>query len=757
MFTSYLKTHLLKPLILALVVGIAGVGINVAPLGSGLEENFGLDLLFTLRGIRQAPPDVVVVSIDRESADELGLPDDPRKWPRSLHAKLIEDLSLKGASVIAFDVNFTEKTSAAEDKIFAETMRKYCNTVLCEVMKLDSIPDKHRYRLITGEANIVKTLPPAPPLLQAAAATAPFPLPRVPNKLSQYWTFTTVAGDRPTLPVVAFQIFTMKIYDQFIQLLKIASPEQTSKLPLNKDKIFNTRSVEKLIADVKHIFQSHPSIAEKMIEELQKLKIRSIDRKKYEMMSSLIEMYRQDANSRYLNFYGPARTITTIPYYQILKPEEPGGENSIDIRNKAVFIGLSQISPIDQREGFFTVYSRKDGLNISGVEIAATAFANLVENMPVLPVNFRVYLTMIFLWGMAIGFISKRFSMSASFYAMTGMCAAYLVFAVYEFKNSGVWYPVISPLFFQPVLAFSASVVWNYITVKRERQNIRKALGFYLPDEIADRLTKNAETIHSSHRIVFGVCLSTDAEHYSSLSEAMGPEELGNFMNKYYETIFEPVKQHGGTVSDVVGDSMLAIWISSDPETALKHNACLAALDISKAIQKFNMDSDKLRLPTRIGLHCGYILVGNIGAINHYEYRPVGDIVNTATRIEELNKYLNTRILATKEVISGLEAFQAREIGEFTLAGKTKPVTIYELRCILEECDANQMMAYAIFDWALNAFRNQSWDEAIEGFYYAMEILGDDGPSEFYIKLCKENKSFANGELWDGVVRIGKK
>ena len=67
------------------------------------------------------------------------------------------------------------------------------------------------------------------------------------------------------------------------------------------------------------------------------------------------------------------------------------------------------------------------------------------------------------------------------------------------------------------------------------------------------------------------------------------------------------------------------------------------------------------------------------------------------------------------------------------------------------------MMAYAIFDWALNAFRNQSWDEAIEGFYYAMEILGDDGPSEFYIKLCKENKSFANGELWDGVVRIGKK
>jgi CHASE2 domain-containing sensor protein len=66
-----------------LLIGIAGVGINVAPLGSELEENFGLDLLFTLRGVRQAPADVVIVSIDKESADELGLPDDPRKWPRS--------------------------------------------------------------------------------------------------------------------------------------------------------------------------------------------------------------------------------------------------------------------------------------------------------------------------------------------------------------------------------------------------------------------------------------------------------------------------------------------------------------------------------------------------------------------------------------------------------------------------------------------------------------------------------------------------
>ena len=68
----------------------------------------------------------------------------------------------------------------------------------------------------------------------------------------------------------------------------------------------------------------------------------------------------------------------------------------------------------------------------------------------------------------------------------------------------------------------------------------------------------------------------------------MDPKELGNFMNRYYETIFKPIKQHGGIVSDVIGDSVLAIWISAYPETVLKQKACMAAFDISREIQKFN-------------------------------------------------------------------------------------------------------------------------------------------------------------------------
>jgi adenylate cyclase len=207
----------------------------------------------------------------------------------------------------------------------------------------------------------------------------------------------------------------------------------------------------------------------------------------------------------------------------------------------------------------------------------------------------------------------------------------------------------------------------------------------------------------------------------------------------------------------VVGDSVLAIWISAYPESVLKQGACTAALEISREMQKFNQESVNFKLPTRIGLHSGHILMGNIGAIDHYEYRPVGDIVNTATRIEGLNKYLKTQILVTKEVINNLDGFLTREIGEFKLAGKTKSVIIHELVCRLEGANEQQRKAYVVFTVALELFRKRSWDEAIGEFQETINSLGSDGPSEFYLKLCRQNKEFDPGELWDGVIPMEKK
>jgi adenylate cyclase len=95
-----------KAITLGLLTSLLGIAVSFTHYGLDLEENFGLASLFKLRGERQAPPAVVVISLDKESADRLNLPQDVRRWPRSHHAHLIQKLIDESASVIVFDLNF---------------------------------------------------------------------------------------------------------------------------------------------------------------------------------------------------------------------------------------------------------------------------------------------------------------------------------------------------------------------------------------------------------------------------------------------------------------------------------------------------------------------------------------------------------------------------------------------------------------------------------------------------------------------------
>jgi adenylate cyclase len=202
---------------------------------------------------------------------------------------------------------------------------------------------------------------------------------------------------------------------------------------------------------------------------------------------------------------------------------------------------------------------------------------------------------------------------------------------------------------------------------------------------------------------------------------------------------------------------MLAIWVSATPDAALRDKACLAAIDINQALRGLYGPSDPHRLNTRIGLHYGDIFLGNIGGGDHYQHSVMGDIVNTASRIEGLNKHLGTRVLVSAEVIDRLGGLLSRELGGFRLKGKTVAIRVHELICRLEEADGKQRAGCAMFAEALAAFRVRSWDEAAEKFRGCMESLPEDEPSRFYISLCEVYNSHPPVEPWDGVVLMDRK
>src|SRR4030066_324656 len=114
---------LFKAILLGFLVGVFGLTPVPFRFTLGIEENTGLGLLFKLRGAMPPPSDVVVISIDRESSEHLDMPDNPDKWPRSLHARLTDTLAREGATVVSFDVHFIEPKNLRDDSLFARAMK----------------------------------------------------------------------------------------------------------------------------------------------------------------------------------------------------------------------------------------------------------------------------------------------------------------------------------------------------------------------------------------------------------------------------------------------------------------------------------------------------------------------------------------------------------------------------------------------------------------------------------------------------------
>jgi adenylate cyclase len=427
------------------------------------------------------------------------------------------------------------------------------------------------------------------------------------------------------------------------------------------------------------------------------------------------------------------------------------------VRGKAVFVGLSAHTGAEQKDGVNTVFSLPNGLDLSGVEIAATAFGNILEGRSVEPAPAGAQLALAIGWGFALGFLAWRLPVLASATLLPLVGLVYLAVARSRFAAAGLWLPLVGPLAVQMGVGLVASALWRHRDTRREREHLSTALAHYLPPRIAEELAREID-VRATDQLVFGTCLSTDAHQYTALSETMDPADLGAFMNRYYAVLFEPVKRHGGLVQDVVGDSMLAIWATTEPDLSLRNGACLAALDIVSAVDRFNQTSGRLALPTRIGLHSGRLLLGSVGAMDHYEYRAVGDIVNTATRLEGLNKHLGTRLLVSAEALEGLDGLLSRELGSFLLAGKSRPVVVHEL--VMQAADATPLDRdrCAIFAEALGAYRRGAWPEALRLWDDALRAYGgQDGPSRFYLRLCETHAAGPPPVDWDGVVRMDQK
>ncbi|MGD2019763.1 MAG: adenylate/guanylate cyclase domain-containing protein [Thiohalocapsa sp.] len=749
----------LQGFILMLLLGvISGIAASAIPSLARLETSVGLSWLFNLRGERAPPDDVVLLGISRESARMLDLPSNPRNWPRDQHARMVDLLRRAGARVVVFDVMFEEARDENRDRAMAEAIQHAGNVILFQYLERDLLSASAGTLLI----DVQRTRDPLPMLAEAAAGVAPFPLPNVGARVNHLWLFKRDAGDAATMPAVALQQFAQPHLPTWLALLRTAlndsagaEPGPAAADPLQALMAHVPGGAEpdvaRLTAATRTLFLKRPALASRLRTALAAMPADELAPDARRCLAALIKLYSAP-NSRTLDHYGGAGTIHTIPYHRVLAGAE---QLQAELRDRAVFVGYIETLQQEQKDSFRTVFSRPESPQVAGVEIAATALANLLEQRAVTPLPGPSKLALILAWASLLAAVLWRCGGWAGVLAAAGMAAAWLAIAVALFASNGLWLPLTAPLLFQLPVVLLASQALRYVAARDERGRMRAAFAHFVPERVVDDLANNLSALGAGSEQVYGVCMSTDVESYTKLAERMDPEELRTLLNQYYGVMFAPIRRNGGTITNVIGDSMMALWADRQPTQHLFEQAARAAVESQRAVAAFNAERPAQRLATRIGLHSGPIVLGNVGAADRFEYRPVGDIVNTSSRIESLGKQLGVYTLASDEVGRSQGTVPSRDLGCFVLVGKQTPIRVHEL------LDHIQQPHYATlregFAAALSAFHGRRWQEAADAFERVLERFPNDGPSRFYLRLCAQYAERPPPTDWQGEIVLRHK
>jgi len=734
-------------------LGVAAVGalLSVWLLVLELEESAGLQWLFRLRGPSPPPDEVIVVGLSGASADEFGLSYHLNEWPRSLHADLIDRLVALEAAVIVMDITFENASEPEQDGPLARSIERAGNVILLERVRSEDLalegPDG------PALAVIERRLVPIEMFRDGALATAPFTLPKVPVKTSQFWAFGRADSNIPNIPAVALQAYALPVYEDFAALLAAPQPSLKTQLPMTRSELAQHGGLQAAMRSIKEVFRSNPALSDRLIHDLDRHSASPDDRA---LLRALIEMYSGTA-SRYLNYYGPAGSIRTVHMHDVLRSSQESWPES-EFAGKVVFVGFSERRQPEQDDDFISVYSERSGLNLSGVEIGATAFANLLTTDSVRPLSMPAHLLAVFVWGVLLTAGLASLATLSAIIAAVIASVAYLTWAWYQFASFNVWLPLVVPLVVQVPLALSAAVLLNYRELNAQRERIQAALGHYVPAKIVAKLAQETFDARADRELVHGTCLVSDAEQFTRLSESLPPVELAELMDDYYRVLRSAAERHGGFVADLSGDSMVATWTQAKPSPQSKRAACLAAFDVLAEVDAFNREHGSRRLPTRIGLDSGEMLLGSIGSAQRYQYRAVGDIVNTASRIQGLNKLLATRILLSDATLKSVDGLITRRLGRFLLLGKTTSLDVYELLDIDPDATARHERLIDMFSDALDKFARRDWSAAQDVFRQVLAGCPEDGPSGYYVDRCNE---FATRddlpEDWAGTIRVAVK
>jgi adenylate cyclase len=308
---------------------------------------------------------------------------------------------------------------------------------------------------------------------------------------------------------------------------------------------------------------------------------------------------------------------------------------------------------------------------------------------------------------------------------------------------------------------YTVNMAYGYFVEARSKRQFTELFGQYVPPELVDRMARDPEKYNMEPRAAELTILFSDVRGFTSISEALKPEELREYINEYLTDMSGIIRsRHRGTLDKYIGDAIMAFWGAPVDDAQHARNGVLAALDMQKERRILNEKFAARGWPTLnigVGVNSGNVRVGDMGSQVRRAYTVMGDPVNVASRLEGRTKGYGVGILVGEATRSQIKDVVFREVDRIKVKGKDEAVTIYEPLGLDSEVERKVLDELKLWNQALRAYRAQQWDQVEVGLLNLQRMSPDCGLYRVYVDKVAEKRRSSPPADWDGVAVFDEK
>jgi adenylate cyclase len=311
------------------------------------------------------------------------------------------------------------------------------------------------------------------------------------------------------------------------------------------------------------------------------------------------------------------------------------------------------------------------------------------------------------------------------------------------------------------IALFVVNMAYGYFIEARGKRQFTELFGQYVPPELVDKMAEDPEKYNMEPRAAELTILFSDVRNFTSISEALSPEDLKVYINEYLTDMSNIIRaRYRGTLDKYIGDAIMAFWNAPMEDENHARNGVLTALEMQRECGPLNRKFAARGWPVLkmgIGLNSGQVRVGDMGSKVRRAYTAMGDPVNVASRLEGRTKNYGVGILVGEATRKLVKDVVFREIDRIKVKGKDEAVSVYEPIGLESEVEKKLLDELRLWHQALRSYRAQQWDQAEVNLLNLQRMNPECALYRLYADKIAEYRRRPLPAEWDGVTVFDEK